>query len=82
MLLCVLIGRLHRPPTLLCVIRARTVRGRWWVHRGEFRVWIGGDQPTGGWSSIQAMNSAYLQADRFGVLEAVLNPQRMREVKR
>jgi integrase len=35
----------------------------------------------GGWSSIQTMNRAYLQADRYGVLDAVLNPQRLREVQ-
>jgi len=27
------------------IIRARTVRGRWWVHRGDFAVWIRGSQP-------------------------------------
>jgi len=26
----------------LGVIRARTVRGRWRVHRGDFMAWIGG----------------------------------------
>jgi len=25
-----------------CIVRARTVRGRWRVHRGDFTVWIGG----------------------------------------
>jgi hypothetical protein len=24
------------------IIRARNVQGRWWVHVGDFAVWVGG----------------------------------------
>ena len=33
----------------------------------------------GGWRSIMTMKRAYQQADEAGVLEAVLDPRRLRE---